>query len=534
MIESTRQAGFASRATHVTLFEDRAEVVRRAEVQLAVGAGWVALEGASSLIDERSVQAKLVEGEAKVLAVRVQRTLDPGPRDAEVARLEGEVEAQRGEVERLEVEIADLEAELQRLHSVLGSWGRGVACAGVELAEEEGRARWRAAYEAVDARLEAGAARRVVLGGELRRARVRLQRTRRDLGAAQSETPPQATQVEVQLDAPAAGAAVLEVVYRVPAAVWRPEHLATLRRDSPEATDGEVELVTYAVAWQRTGEDWSDVTVAFSTARPGRAANPPELEEDRLQTTAKSHYEQKVVEVEVRDQEVAVTGVDRGGGQAAMPGVDDGGEPLRYEPEERVTLRSDGRPFRVEVQRHTLSAELTWWVVPERSPAPHLRATLTHRGTEPLLAGPVRLARSVGLEGVAEAEFVGRARQDFVAPGAAFELGFGGDDSLRVRRKVSDERSTTSVKGTQILERTVRLDLSNLSTDGCAVTLRERYPVSEVDAVWIQLDQAEGWDRDEADGFLTRAVELAPSATETIELKYTVKATSKVQLHRLV
>src|SRR5207237_8502346 len=44
-----------------------------------------------------------------------------------------------------------------------------------------------------------------------------------------------------------------------------------------------------------------------------------------------------------------------------------------------------------------------------------------------------------------------------IAAGEPFELGFGVDDGLRVRRHTEDKRDTTPVIGTQKLLRTVRL-----------------------------------------------------------------------------
>jgi len=49
-----------------------------------------------------------------------------------------------------------------------------------------------------------------------------------------------------------------------------------------------------------------------------------------------------------------------------------------------------------------------------------------------VLAGPVLLVRGT--------ELVGRGRVRFVAKGEPFELGFGVDDGIRVRRQVADER----------------------------------------------------------------------------------------------
>ena len=85
----------------------------------------------------------------------------------------------------------------------------------------------------------------------------------------------------------------LRVTYLVPCAVWRPAYRATLKQvEGGEAVTVECE----AVVWQRTEEDWKDVEMAFSTARPTLGASPPRLVEDRLYLRDKTQQEKQVVQ----------------------------------------------------------------------------------------------------------------------------------------------------------------------------------------------------------------------------------------------
>ena len=65
-------------ALRVTLFEDRAEVVRRGRAEIAAGVGWVAFGGVSPLADERTVQARVLSPGVQ----RVLRAEDPGCQNA--------------------------------------------------------------------------------------------------------------------------------------------------------------------------------------------------------------------------------------------------------------------------------------------------------------------------------------------------------------------------------------------------------------------------------------------------------------------
>lgn len=393
--------------------------------------------------------------------------------------------------------------------------------------EEDPAVAWRQAYDALEAEdRQALAAQEEALLARREAERAALHLEAR-LSAARALEPRWRASVEVQLEAEAAGDVELELLYRTPCAVWRPEHHALLRTDSGEAEDGTLELTTLATAWQRTGEQWDDVEVVFSTARPGQAASAPKVQDDRLRTRAKSDEERRQVVIEARDQDVTTAGLDRGPRAVEeMPGVDDGGEPLAFAPSQRVTIDSDGQPLRVEIATASLPAEVDRILMPQRAATAHLRATATHTGSDPLLAGPVRLLRQTG----ANVTAVGRAKMEFVGVGEPFEVGFGPDDAVRVQRSQTEERSTTALIGTQHVEREVHLFLSNLSTDVKTIHVRERVPVSEIEDLTVTVTGAEGWTKDAKDGFLDREVELAPRATEQLRYGYALKASSKVVL----
>ena len=125
---------------------------------------------------------------------------------------------------------------------------------------------------------------------------------------------------------------------------------------------------------------------------------------------------------------------------------------------------------------------------------------------------------------------VGRARLDFVGKGEPFEVGLGTDEGVRVRRSHIDHRETTAVTGTQKVKRAVKVYLSNLSSEARRVLVTERIPVSEIDDVEITLTAAGGFRNEGKDGFLHREVDLPPNATQTLEIAYELRASSRVVL----
>jgi uncharacterized protein (TIGR02231 family) len=513
-----------TRATRVTFFEDRAEVVRRATLTSSAGTRWEALAGISLLVDDGTVQAKVVGGEARVLAARVRRrahtertlgreeieALEQKAREARARAAEAELAIDRAK--RTEVQVVTLSSQ----------WAAAIALAPKGAAKPDVLGRYGDAWRALDRAAEAAMAESAAARKAQKEAEDERTRAEQRLAEGRVEKPRYDAVIEVELESAQAGEVEVEVTYRLPCAVWRPEHLARLSTDGPEATKGKVEIVTYATAWQRTGEAWEDVPLRFSTARPARAASPPELRDDVLYARRKTDEERRQVVVAAREQAIAAAGAEGTRAVDEMPGVDDGGEPVLYEAKERVTIPSNGRPFRVEIGRTRLAAEVSRVLLSARSPVSHVRAKATLEGKGPLLAGPVLLGRG--------ASMIGRARLSFVGAGEPFELGFGPDDAIRARRTEDEERDTQAITGAQRIKRKVSLYLSNLSGDAKRVLVTERIPVSEIEDLEIALLDAGPFTLDEKDGFLKATVEVEPHGMRTITFTYEVRASSKVVL----
>jgi uncharacterized protein (TIGR02231 family) len=511
-----------ARASSVRLYEDRAEVVRAAAVELSRGTQWIAIAGVGAMVDDRSVQAEIKAEGARVISARVIRRLrEPGDLDVTDAEaLEKRTEALLDRHQAAHRAELRAQAGSTRIEGALGDWLAGLARV-PDLTSPEVRSRWLEAFQAL---VEADD-RSILESMESAKQKEEIAETASALiakldGLRTAEPPVEAT-IEVQLHAEHPCPAELEVKYRTPCAVWRPEHLARLSHEAGAAT---LELTTFATVWQATGEDWTDVEVELSTARPARMAAAPLLDEDRIRSRKKSEDERQRIVVEQREQEIQVAGIgDRARAVEEMPGVDDGGEPLTYRSSGRVTLPSNGRPYRVEIARASLESSTARILVPEKSPVAHWRATATLTSGGPLLAGPVRINRNGSM--------MGRGKTDFVGRGEAFELGFGPDDSVRARRKQTEKRDRTMLIGTQKIDRKVRLYLSNLSGETKEVTVLERIPVSEIEEVEVLLTEGGGeWNHNQRDGFLRRKVLLGPRETKEIGYSYEIRAKSNVEL----
>lgn len=503
----------------VTCLEDRAQVERRGEVELAAGLQKVRVEPVSPLAVDRSLKVELTG--ATLVDARVVRAFKPRPvggvpEDASALRrtvraLEQQLEAQAHDVQRLE-------AKLVLVRQARADFNRGVseeAGGGkADLARWEGQLKrlWDEEARAEAAILDARRAHEAT-SRKLAEARVAL-------GRAEEKVEELTTAVELSVEAATAGKASLKVSYLVPCALWRPAYRATLLQGKQGET---LALEGDAVVWQRTGEPWRDVELVFSTARPTLGATPPSLVADRLSLREKTETEKQTVEVSLRDEEIQTAG--EGGKKAAheMPGLDDGGEVRVLAAPQRATVPSDGQPHRVHLFVFEAPATSERLCTPERSPLSSLVARFENKGRHPLLAGPVDLVRESG--------FVGRGEVKFTAPGEVAKLSFGSEDAVRVVRHVTEKQETSKLTGRRTTARTVQLFVSNTGSEPVRLALEERIPVSEIAAVEVMLlnDRTDPKpDKQTKDGILRYELQLEGRAQRDLHFTYEVSASSKV------
>ena len=517
--KSGAAAALPTEAIRVTFFEDRAEVVRSAHARLGSGLTTVLLSGVTPLVHDPSLQVR-VPPPARVVGSRVLRRIEhEAPAgEAELSAIEDDRKAARSRRELAERALQRAHGDQQRSSVLEEAWAdslrrvpSGAADRGADL---------RASLRAIDGLLTAGLDGANAASAEVERARLDEARAEARLAQARLAKPRAVTLIEVQLESAAPAEVVLELSYQTPCAIWRPEHLARLSPASPDQP-ARLEVRTWATAWQRTGEVWRDVPCRFSTARPAQAASPPLLTDDELTVRRKTAEERSTVVIEAREQAIQVAGLGRGARAVEeMPGVEDGGEPLSLEGVRPATVPSDGQPVRIEVASVELPCTVERVAFPELSPMVHVRATATLTGALPLLAGPVLVVRGT--------EAVGKSRLKFVGKGEPFELGFGVDDGLRVRRQEQTERETVAIIGTQKVTRTVRLYVSNLSGSAQRLVLAERVPVSEISAVEIKL--LAGGLAPDKDGLARIWIELPPGGTKEVSFSYRIEAGKNVQL----
>jgi hypothetical protein len=347
---------------------------------------------------------------------------------------------------------------------------------------------------------------------------LKAEQVQRELKAAEAELESKggASRTErtavVQLAQVADGPAVIELTYHLFGPEWAPQYSV---RANGDRTAVEVEYD--AGIFQATGEDWTDVTLALSTADATDESSPPVLEPFIVDEVRP-----------VENQGVAYkrrgTGGAGGGGGGGFGGglaaadkdgmndyslaeaggailgdspaltasieamsgaaaVAEAGTAAVYELPRRVTVPSDMSSVqRTRVTTFTPEATFAYVAQPLHTQQVFLRGALRNSSDFLLLPGTARIFMG--------GDFIGSASMPFVAPKDEFKVFFGPDRALTAKREMlSRVTGTSGLFGGNLLTTTsYRITLENGTGRDIELEVIDRQPVSRNEKIEVKLE----------------------------------------------
>lgn len=447
--------------SEVTVFEDRAYVVRRGLVQFETGTARLVVPGIAATVLERTLHVSTM-GPVRVVSTSMQR--DSTPPAVSSAHLGRETRAQKEHDEVASFLYDKIATDVGN-----GSFDEEAALAAWQLLEDHDVT----------------------------------QSTPPGPEARSSLSPEHCVTYEVVFESSESGPHPVQVAYVVANATWRPRHRADLRTGNGAPV---VTFETEAVVWQNTGEAWNDVVLTCCTERPGAPTRPPELRSDWIDVRGKSSPQP--------DQDASDSHPVSPEDAALMP--NDRGRALRLTAPQRAHVPSDGGPHPVRLGEFREAADLrVSWNAQVGGHATVL-TVVRNTGEEPLLAGPVELVRDQGP--------LGRSLIGYVACGEDFVVDWGPDEAIRVNREVEELPSETRMMSSWVrTPYRVRICLSNLSRQDRALRVEEHLPSGDDKRVTYNVDTSSGFAKPDAQGRLLWAIELGPDSQQTIEVHYLVE-----------
>ncbi len=522
-------AGLASSIGSVTVYQDRAVVTRAASSELAAGEHELVLEKLPASLQENSLQVSAKStGQATLLDVKVRDAYQADTANERVKQLEEQVRKLQGQQALLDDEAAVLDNQ-RELVLMMQRGATEPAKDGARLTLDELKAIQSLSADSL-ARALAGLRRVAEQKEALERELTALQN---QLGQLQNSLNRRTKTVTLRVNLARAGKLDLNVSYAVAGARWTPAYDARLR-----PADRSVDLGYFGVIRQNTGEDWNNVKLTLSTARPSLGggapalrpwivdvATPPPPPRPRPSPAPVAAMQQAEAQAKMSRQRV------QSFEDAGAPAVEIVPEPLEqataqvqaeatsasFQIKNPATLLSDNSSQRVAIATAKLPATLQYQSTPALREAMFLTAHASNNTDFPFLAG--------SLNTFLDDAFVAASAMKAVMPGEKLELALGADEGISIKRQLVNrytESTGFSGSGKRVTYE-YKITVKNNKATKEQVSFKDRLPISRNEKIVVKLlSPADREIKREEDGKLVWDWEMEPGKSRETVLKFSV------------
>jgi uncharacterized protein (TIGR02231 family) len=484
----------ASTLDAVTVFPDRARVLRRGRVKLEPGLHPLDFAGLPLTLLPDSVRAAgRGSARARLLGVdvRVQNYLEtPAESVRELeAKIQAATDADADLAARAEVRDKAQKA-LDGLAAQSDVYARGLALRDRSTSDQG------AVFDFITERSLKLQAEILAIARERRELAKEIDRLKRELAQAKAARPRQRYTATVEVEVTAAGELDVELTYVVQPASW--QALYDLRLAGSEINP-EIEATYLAEVTQSTGEDWTDVALTLSTARPALALVIPELDPWYVGPRPAPVIRPQMMAAPMAASRAMADGMADKAFTAEAPAeetfmelpsaaVSESGAALTYQIPSRADVPSGspsgGGSRKVTVASFKLRPELDVITAPRLEPVGYRRARARNESPYTLLPGTAQL-----FEGD---DYLGATQIGLVAPGQEVELALGADERIRIERKLAArDVDKTLLADRRRIRSKFRIEVENLRDVPQVVVVRDQLPVSRHEQIKIKLEAAE-------------------------------------------
>jgi uncharacterized protein (TIGR02231 family) len=487
----------ASRIDGVVVYPGAASVTRLVEVDVPAGQHTIVVSGLPQSLDPNSLRVEGVSaGQLQIGSVEMRA--QPlggvtGPQ-SEVAlrlrKLQEDRQKKQAELQAIQAKQAMIQSIGQQAPTILAGKDKPLDAA-----------EWTKAWDAVGAGLQK-------VAEELTAGQAALRVIDEEMGAIsrQGGAGPRAgvtRSANVSVESATGAKAVLKLTYQVGGVSWRPSYDAALATGSAQVKP-KLSLVRRAVISQRTGEDWSDVTLAVSTAQARGGTAAPDVTPIRVAFNEPSVIAQNAPSLRTRAAPLAAAPAEPGRNDFRQPGSDSlakdlaeaakppapvvqaqaqvevAGFSAQFIVPGRVSITSDGAMRSFRLGSRDIEPTLGVKAAPGLDPKAYLEVRFTNDDEAPLLPGEVSLTR----EGI----FVGQGRIGQVASGDTVDMGFGADDKVKVTRVPLRRREVEATwsQGNRSDLREFKTTVKSLHDRPMRITVLDQTPFSENAAITVE------------------------------------------------
>ncbi|WP_310487157.1 mucoidy inhibitor MuiA family protein [Chamaesiphon sp. VAR_69_metabat_338] len=487
------QHAIETEITAVTVYTDRALVTRQGKISLTGAERALIVSNLPTTLDPASVR---VSGKGsigvKLQGVTIDRQYTTEPVADRIAQLTVQIDGLGADKRRLQSQIDTLKLQSNFVQGLREktqeSFSRSLARQQIGLEDTQnfldfiGTKTTEYAFAGEDLRQQQ------------QQIDKQLQSLRWQLEEVETPYSKESFEVAVAVEPSGAGEFQLELTYVVDRAHWTP--LYDLRVQSSSNT---IQLDYLAEICQTTGEDWSNVSLMLSTAKPGLGTLPPKLDPWYVDIAAPMPMRQRTMMMaRSADALEFATAAPAGAGMASIDRLEES-PPIEYAAETVVAeifqqgsvvtfqlggsgnIPSDGNPHKATIFNDNLPCRFEYIAMPRLVNFAYLQAKATNRTDGAvLLPGKANIFR--------DDVFVGTSQLENIASGQEFKLNLGIDEGIKIDRELSERQvDKTFLAGNRRITYAYRLKITNLLNNVNHIQINDQIPHSRTEQVKVKI-----------------------------------------------
>ncbi|MDY6899065.1 MAG: mucoidy inhibitor MuiA family protein [Cyanobacteriota bacterium] len=340
----------------------------------------------------------------------------------------------------------------------------------------------------------------------------------------ESPSPQESFNLTVGIESGGSGQFELEVSYVVNRASWKP--LYDIRVDSKNKS---VNLGYLGQITQNAGENWTNVNLTLSTAKPGSGTLPPKSQPwyidilnipepeaiFRRRVAKKSRnfdFEEDNFAATIEELENAKIEAD-----VVTAEVFQEGNVVNFNLDNSGNIPSDGAPHKITIFQDDYPCNFYYIAMPRLVSFAYLQAKVKNKSNgATLLPGKANIFR--------DNIFVGTSHLENIVPGEEFKLNLGIDEGVKIKRDLVEREVDKKFIGKlRKITYAYRLQISNLLETEAQLELIEQLPVSRNEQIKVRLNRTNPQIQLGEMGILQWNLTLKPQEKQEIYYQFTIE-----------
>lgn len=542
----TPARSLSSRVTAVTVYSDRAQLTRRATASATTEPQVFAFTGLPGWVDDGSVRVSASAG--RIVDVRVDRSFLAKSEDPAHRRAEARHKKLSHQMAALTDELSVLDAQARQIESIK-AFSLEKITDDTLIGDVDVKTYGDVLTFISDSLRQTAKARRAV-EQQLEQLAPEVEASERTLADMASLEQLEQTTVLVTLHSSQPAKSTLELTYMMPGATWEPAHELRASTSDSDA----VEVLSFAVVTQTSGEDWTGAELSFSTQSATEAMRIPELDALVLGETStttrvvqskqssftraqrafegqnalwnKVHHAKTTTEID-RFEQIYQSNLEslqivQSKTVQIFDRLEDRGTTAHFRALTTPSVRGDGHPVRMRIGGSTLKSRPRIVAVPEQSLNAARSLALENASGQSLLPGQVSLYQ--------DGAFLGVTELDFVADGEDFSVFLSVADHIKLSRRLDRKQSSLSRGKRNKMQLRFVVTVENLSSEATTFELADRIPVSENKDITVGKIKVTNGIEPDARGLLHWNVALQPKERREFQVSYQVEYPAQLVL----